>query len=644
MNNSSEHSSGTASFSSKRFLRAIAISIVALALIVFVVLWGRSSNGHFFSQQELFDAYIPAEDASSSGAIDADGSSSLDGVALSDVPLVVDFSPSHKRMNGFEVYVLEADEDSDGFAYCVRDQSGAVVQEGSVAGKNLNAESWCVILLDELYGIDETYSISMSASGQTGSVTLAAANDGVSVDELLSGDVVPEGESGLVPLLAFSYAHTVFSATEIAVFCLAILAVWFLAFTYLLSEGRRRNRLTAVGLFFVITVLLAWNYLLNPMDPGNAQFGDFQSDSEALVHHTIAAARDGADSFFSSQWNLGSYRDGVFRGYTSQFGLQGLVFSGLGVFFPTSALHIMCALLTAAVFVSIGFVLAKHYNKLLAGVFLVVFWLSPWIVDYARNLYWVEFTWFVPMLLGLVFAWRGDNRTVRILCYGGVFLAVLVKCLCGYEWIPVVLVCMVVFPFADAVAAFFKGERSKAIWLARGVVILGICGLLGFVCALVMHGYLMGESDVVRGIGTVLDVTARRRIDGWDAYGFDPSRADSFNASAWDILVRYIGLSTEILPGIPGNVLPVLGAMPLVIFAFDIARRRLDPWKVAVYATCLLGVVAWLVIMRSHAYIHTHITPVLWYMGYIQVCMYVVCDAFVRFVKGEPCRSFRPAR
>ena len=36
--------------------------------------------------------------------------------------------------------------------------------------------------------------------------------------------------------------------------------------------------------------------------------------------------------------------------------------------------------------------------------------------------------------------------------------------------------------------------------------------------------------------------------------------------------------------------------------------------------------VSWFVLAKSHSYVHTHINFVLWYMGYVQVCLYVIVD------------------
>ena len=47
---------------------------------------------------------------------------------------------------------------------------------------------------------------------------------------------------------------------------------------------------------------------------------------------------------------------------------------------------------------------------------------------------------------------------------------------------------------------------------------------------------------------------------------------------------------------------------------------------VALYIVTFLTSVSWFVLAKSHSYVHTHINFVLWYMGYVQVCLYVIVD------------------
>ncbi len=95
----------------------------------------------------------------------------------------------------------------------------------------------------------------------------------------------------------------------------------------------------------------------------------------------------------------------TYSDYESQVGLQGWVYYLLTFIVPSHQLPIfrlvMCLLL-AVVLVFICFQIRRRYSLLLAASFYVTFWLSPVITNTSYNLYWVLFTWFIPMLLGLL--------------------------------------------------------------------------------------------------------------------------------------------------------------------------------------------------------------------------------------------------
>jgi len=139
--------------------------------------------------------------------------------------------------------------------------------------------------------------------------------------------------------------------------------------------------------------------------------------------------------------------------YKSHYGFQGNMFGLAARFMPTQKVFgfssMLCSLLTAAVFAAIVLLIYKKYNAVMAACFYAVFLLAPVIVNFARNLYWVEFTWFVPMLAGLLCAVYFNSKKIRILSCVLAFVSVLVKSLCGYEYISTILVAMMAFLFAD---------------------------------------------------------------------------------------------------------------------------------------------------------------------------------------------------
>lgn len=155
--------------------------------------------------------------------------------------------------------------------------------------------------------------------------------------------------------------------------------------------------------------------------------------------------------------------------YRSSYGLQGKIFRHLARYMDhdeaINNLNLICSIATAFVFAIIVILLQKKYNVILAGCFLVTFWLSPWIVNFARNLYWVEYTWFILMAVGLFCAWKINNRKCRIASYILTFLAIMGKCLCGYEYISVIMMGLIAFLLVDLAVAVIRKDTKESLLL-----------------------------------------------------------------------------------------------------------------------------------------------------------------------------------
>ena len=167
-----------------------------------------------------------------------------------------------------------------------------------------------------------------------------------------------------------------------------------------------------------------------------------------------------------------------YTSYTSQVGLQGKVFSLLGkiVGFDDvwSIAQVICCLLLANILVMLCILLKKKYSYILAGCCYITFLLSPWIVNFAKSIYWVEFTWFIPMLVGLLCAYKIENRRYRMFCYFMSYVSILIKCLCGYEYISSIMLSMISFLLVDLILAFIERKTEAIKQLFVSILIMGI--------------------------------------------------------------------------------------------------------------------------------------------------------------------------
>lgn len=334
---------------------------------------------------------------------------------------------------------------------------------------------------------------------------------------------------------------------------------------------------------------------------------------------------------------------GIWQPYVSQYGLQGKAFRKLASFSDNyneavAVARWLCSLLLAVVLIGVVLLIKRKFNLLLAGCFYVVFLLSPWVVNFANNLYWVEFTWFLPMLAGLFCSIKITDIRARIATYCFVFLAILIKCLCGYEYISAIMISAVAFPLADLIQAVFRRKRDRAIICLRAVIGIGLVALLGFFVAIMLHAGYRGDGNLVDGIVNIFQQDVLRRTDGGTLDAFEEIYWPSLNASHWEVLLTYFNFYSlyqcEIITGVPGNVFSVLCIVPLVILFFDAKKGTVNYRIYALYFIFLLAAVSWFVLAKSHSYIHIHMNYVLWYLGFVQICFYIILDIGRRYIKS----------
>ena len=334
------------------------------------------------------------------------------------------------------------------------------------------------------------------------------------------------------------------------------------------------------------------------------------------------------------------YDHKIFVDYESQYGLQGKVFRKMSRFMDhdnaVEVFHLLCCVGTALVFLIISLLIKYKYNTLMAVCFITTFWLSPWTVNYARNLYWVEFTWFLPMMFGIICSLKTSDKKIRIFSYFGAFVSVFVKSLCGYEYLSTIMLAMISLLCTDLITALVKKNGKEAALVFRTTVLMGVFALLGFTAAICIHGSMRGDGNIGEGIRSIIEKDVLRRTSGADYNDYidsNPLYLRSFNASTWYVFCTYFQFSTEIILGLTGNLFPLLCTIPLVIFANDIKKSNPNYKQMTLYGFFFATTVSWYILAKGHSYIHTPLNFVLWYFGFIQICFYIILDKAAKLLK-----------
>lgn len=381
----------------------------------------------------------------------------------------------------------------------------------------------------------------------------------------------------------------------------------------------------------------------------------FQSDSENLAMGSIAYGRDSAAySAFGLQFaSIGKSGeeiktvieeyyglDGVkYKDYTSQVGLQGYIYQTLSRILCTgrgvssllslrTVLTAVCAALTAASVMAIVYLAGRKYNGILAAAFYLTFLLSPWVADFAQNLYWVEFTWFVPVILGMLFSLdyeKYDKPWMYVL----IALSIAVKSACGYEYISTIMLGLIMFPLVDLIMG--SGADRKRLFII--IVKIGLCALAGFFAVLIIHAFMRGDGNPIAGLKEIYEKNILCRTIIGDPDGNFTTNENvarilrrSIEASVGEVLALYFDFNTAVLLGFESELFVPMIVYAAVVFVLR-AFRKENRWELALFVLSFIASISWFVLGKSHSQIHTHMNFVLWYFGFVQMCLYgILCS------------------
>jgi hypothetical protein len=184
---------------------------------------------------------------------------------------------------------------------------------------------------------------------------------------------------------------------------------------------------------------------------------------------------------------------GKFKKYDSQYGLQ------LHFFYYLQKLGIenikvfqgITAMLMSIVVGILFYLLRKNFSTTVALLFSASLVLSPYVVVFARNLYWVEATWFLPMIVSMYYgkikflSWPSNLKFFIFFV-----VAYLIKMLCGYEYLTTIAIASCV-PIILYMSLDKKGLKETIIKLS----INATSTLIAFILASSIHVNLLSKDS-----------------------------------------------------------------------------------------------------------------------------------------------------
>jgi len=411
-----------------------------------------------------------------------------------------------------------------------------------------------------------------------------------------------------------------------------------------------KGRLNLVKLFTMVVVLIL-SFQFNLFKVANQYFFDsFDKGSQALVLGGIIADNSGFDKngshigfisigekFDYTRNMLDAYpafageaadKEVFYSPYKSQYGIQGVFFSAAYSLFKLDTIGKL-QLLNSALFALVVGVLvllyAKIYNGRFASIFFIVMISSPWVVAFARNLYWVPVLWFLPAVFAAL-AYKYTDNARKFLYCGLTGVAVFLKSLAGYEYLSAItlLACSVFI-----IAPFFSEQRIDYRHNLKFFVFTFAVCVIGFIFALLLHAGMRGDT-IVTGLQNIFEQDVKRRTYG-DPSTFDDVFKASLQSSPFDVVQRYISVwETPVFFYLPGAAFKWLILLFLTGFFYaSLSRRKLDVKSGVIIAVFFATSASWFVLAKGHSYIHTQLNYVLWYFGFVQALAYVLLSYLI---------------
>ncbi len=389
-----------------------------------------------------------------------------------------------------------------------------------------------------------------------------------------------------------------------------------------------RTLLTALA---VAVLSVALTFLMHNQDTFRTGFWDDYSQSLVFARILQMQQDQSAPGGFLGSYtgtfgdtqNRYLYRENTpvtpdeYLSYTHQSGLQGLGFGILNKVFSVwqdngeareRMLYAANSILFYAVSLCLCVGLWHAFGAPAAIGWMAAVLLSPWVQRGMKDLYWCLWTWLLPALAGLILcAVTQKRRTTPSWAYLLVFLAVCVRCMCGFEFISAFLILAEVPLFLCWVLALGQ-HRHPMNWFWR-MVRTGLAALAGVVVALVIwliQSYLYFGTWAAAWDNVV--AAALRHTTGG-------------TATAAAMLDRYFVQGKAILQlGPVGITPPVWLGLCLAVFLLAavvlvVRRRTLPPEYAGLAALFVLGLaapVSWMVLAPAHCEPHPHLIPMLW--------------------------------
>lgn len=335
--------------------------------------------------------------------------------------------------------------------------------------------------------------------------------------------------------------------------------------------------------------------------------------------------------------------------YLSQFGLPAVVLSAVVRATGADPLTVavwggwVAAALAAGVFALIYATAARRYGPLAGHLPVGLTALSPILLAVGPSVYWALAAQLAPFVVAwLAYPWAANSGQRWLAFLGLVGGAVLVKGLCGYEYISAVVL--------GPVAGMWAAQHASGLPLARQLreaAAVATVGVVGFGLALGVH---VAQIEHVVGrdaAAAILDRATARTVSG---SGQDEAQHPAYLHRLYRVLPAPVAYPTDCFLAFfdqPAASLPVWlagprGRLPLgwvvagVVGLGVAVRVRGGPTELVVLSAAAgLGLVAsasWQVLAVNHMCVHRHLNLIVYHLPFLPLAFVLFGAAAQRLV------------
>lgn len=426
------------------------------------------------------------------------------------------------------------------------------------------------------------------------------------------------------------------------------------------------------------------NALANSFDNNfTNSFESFQKDSDSIVISSLIYNKQfrnnngvmtvlqdegiSTSSIFEGYKNDVKFSENNFKEYTSQTGLHTMVYTFFDNVLPFSnslkldfyyGINAFLSSIILAIFVAW---ISKKTSWLVGlGLILYISVYDVWIIQFAKSIYWVMWTWFLPMIISIFLLERYSETKVYSYTTSFVLIcaAIILKCLCGFEYITTIMISLTVPYFF-----YWVTMKWKLIEGVKKLLVVSFGALSGFIISLGIYiiQYSVHYNSISKAIKQ-LSITAFKRIPGNTdvlkdilASGVSADTIDiykkSLEVSPMSVVWTYMTKTFEPIFG------PILGPVPyghfiwfiliVSVLSIGLLCSRILSKKVKlniiglVIATfvAFIAPISWYALAKGHSYIHTHINFILWDLPFllfgISMSIYVLSIFLVYITKWD---------